>query len=68
MKIQEMNEIANAALGKRFELPREIPRDQHRIVAKPASPHFIYLQDPMTGSVERRYMGPDGHLGATEQC
>lgn len=26
--------------------------------------HFIYLMDPVTKQVERKVMGPDGHIGA----
>lgn len=31
-----------------------------------ATNHIIHLMDPVTGTVERRRMGPDLHLGAVE--
>lgn len=31
-----------------------------------ATNHIIHLMDPVTGTVERRRMGPDSHLGGVE--
>ena len=66
MKLDEMRDVAVSKLNTR--VGRQLPLDEHNTVVRGATPHFIYLQDPVTGEVERRYLGSDGHLGATELC